>query len=157
VRYPETHEGEPPSHRAGPSEPGDEEDDVVSDPSKAALRGAAPVLVVEDVVRAVEHYRDALGFHTTFLYGEPTFYAGVERDGVLIFLQAARETKRQPGHGAIYIFVRDVDVLYAELKAHGARIQKEPKDYAYGMRDFDVEDLDGNHLCFGMDAKSQPQ
>jgi hypothetical protein len=65
--------------------------------------------VVRDVLRSVEHCRDALGFHTDFLYGEPTFYAGVERDGVSIHLQAASETKRQPGHGALNVFVADVD------------------------------------------------
>ena len=27
------------------------------------------------------------------------------------------------------------------------------KDYAYGMRDFNVADLDGNELCFGMESK----
>ena len=33
---------------------------------------------------------------------------------------------------------------------------REPKNYAYGMRDFDINDLDGNQLCFGMEWK-QPQ
>ena len=121
----------------------------------STLCGAAPVFVVQDVLRSVEHYRDALGFHTEFVYGEPTFYAGVERDGVLIHLQAASETKRQPGHGAINVFVTDVDRLYAELKSRGANTLHEPKDYAYGMRDFDVHDLDGNQLCFGMESKPQ--
>jgi uncharacterized glyoxalase superfamily protein PhnB len=107
--------------------------------------------VVRDVLRSVEHYRDALGFHTDFLYGEPTFHAGVERDGVTIHLQAASETKRQPGHGALN--VTDVDALYQELKSRGARTLNEPKDYAHGMRDFDVHDLDGNQLCFGMESK----
>jgi hypothetical protein len=32
----------------------------------------------------------------------------VERDGVTIHLQAARMTKRQPGHGAVNVFVTDV-------------------------------------------------
>src|SRR5215831_6577661 len=68
-------------------------------PAAASLCGAATVFVVQDVLRAVEHYRDVLGFHTEFTYGEPTFYAGAERDGVVIHLQAASETKRLPGHG----------------------------------------------------------
>jgi uncharacterized glyoxalase superfamily protein PhnB len=122
-------------------------------PSPVSLCGSATVFVVRDVLRSVEHYRDALGFHTDFLYGEPTFYAGVERDGVLIHLQAASETKRQPGHGGLNVFVADVDALYQELKSRGARTLNEPKDYPYGMRDFDVHDLDGNHLCFGMESK----
>ena len=114
---------------------------------------AATVFVVQDVLRSVEHYRDVLGFRTEFTYGEPTFYAGVERDGVTIHLQAASRTKRQPGHGAVNIFVTDVDALYRELNARGARTLGEPKDYPYGMRDFDLDDLDGNRLCFGMESK----
>jgi len=119
----------------------------------ASLVGSAIVFVVKDVLRSVEHYRDVLGFHTEFTYGQPTFYAGVERDNVLIHLQAASETKRQPGLGAVNVFVTDVDALYQELKSRGARTLHEPKDYPYGMRDFDVNDLDGNQLCFGMESK----
>lgn len=120
------------------------------------LCGAATVFVVQDVLRSVEHYRDALGFKVEFTYGQPTFYAGVERDHVTLHLQAANQTKRQPGHGAVNVFVTDVDALYQELKERGARVLNEPKDYPYGMRDFDVNDLDGNHLCFGMESK-QPK
>jgi catechol 2,3-dioxygenase-like lactoylglutathione lyase family enzyme len=125
----------------------------VSQPSPSPLCGAATGFVVRDVLRSVEYFRDALGFHTEFTYGEPTFYAGVERDGVIIHLQAASETKRQPGHGAVNVFVTDVEALYRELTSRGARTLNEPKDYPYGMRDFDVHDLDGNHLCFGMESK----
>jgi catechol 2,3-dioxygenase-like lactoylglutathione lyase family enzyme len=62
-----------------------------------SLCGSATVFVVQDVLRSVAHYRDVLGFRVEFTYGEPTFYAGVERDAVLIHLEAASETKRQPG------------------------------------------------------------
>ena len=122
----------------------------------SSLCAAATVFVVQDVPRSVEHYRDVFGFHVEFTYGQPTFYAGVERDNVTIHLQAASETKRLPGHGAVNVFVTDVDALYRELRARGARTLNEPKDYAYGMRDFDVSDLDGNQLCFGMESKTLP-
>ena len=123
-------------------------------PATVSLCGAATLFVVQDVLRAVEYYRDVFGFRTVFTYGQPTFYAGVERDDVLIHLQAAAQTRRQPGHGAINVFVTDVDALYEELRGRGARIPTEPKDYPYGMRDFDTSDLDGNQLCFGMESKS---
>jgi len=112
------------------------------------------VFVVQDVLRSVEHYGDVLGFQTVFTYGEPTFYAGVARDGITIHLQAASASKRQLGQGGLNIFVSDVDALFEELKSRGARTLNEPRDYPYGMRDFDVADLDGNHLCFGMESKS---
>ena len=117
------------------------------------LHGGAPVFVVRDVLKSVAYYRDVLGFDVEFLYGEPTFYAGVERGNVLIHLQAAHESKREPGQMAINVFVSDVDALYEELKGRGATLLSAPKDYAYGMRDFDVADLDGNALCFGMQSK----
>ena len=50
------------------------------------------------------------------------------------------------------MFVRDVDAVYAELAARGARIAKPPQNYDYGMRDFDPIDLDGNQLTFGMES-----
>lgn len=117
------------------------------------LCDAATVFVARDVVRTAEYYRDILGFKIAFVYGNPTFYAGVERDGVVIHLQAASETKRQPGQGSVNVFVTEVDNLHEELKANGANILKPPQDYPYGMRDFDVMDVDGNHLSFGMESK----
>ena len=117
------------------------------------LNGSASVFVVSDVQKSVAYYRDVLGFDVEFLYGEPTFYAGVERGNVLIHLQAAHESKREPGQMAINVFVSDVDALYEELKGRGATLLSAPKDYAYGMRDFDAVDLDGNQLCFGMESK----
>ena len=106
------------------------------------------------MLRSVEHYRDVLGLSVEFTHGEPTFYAGVERGNVAIHLQAASETKRQPGHGAINVFVTGVDALYEELRSRGARTLEEPADRPYGMRDFNVNDLDGNELCFGEPTSS---
>jgi uncharacterized glyoxalase superfamily protein PhnB len=44
--------------------------------------------------------------------------------------------------------------VYAELAARGAKVIKPPQNYDYGMRDFDVIDLDGNQLTFGMGTSS---
>jgi uncharacterized glyoxalase superfamily protein PhnB len=126
----------------------------MTSPSAISLCAAATLFVLKDVLQSVEHYRDVLGFRVEFTYGEPAFYAGVERDNVAIHLQAASETKRQPGHGAINVFVTGVDALYQELKSRGARTMEEPADRPYGMRDFDIVDLDGNQLCFGESTTS---
>jgi catechol 2,3-dioxygenase-like lactoylglutathione lyase family enzyme len=99
----------------------------MSQSSTVSLCGAATVFVVQDVLRSVEYYRDVLGFRVVFTYGEPTFYAGVERDDV-IHLQAACELKRQPGQGGVNVFVTGIDALYRELTSRGARPLNEPKD-----------------------------
>src|SRR5262249_15162050 len=92
---------------------------------------------------------------TEFTYGEPTYFAGIERDGVVIHLEAAGQAKRQAGQGALNLFVTDVDALYRELKSRGARTLSEPKDYPWGMRNFSIHDLDGNYLCFGTESSDE--
>src|SRR5262245_9559434 len=114
---------------------------------------AATVFVVSDITESIAHYGQALGFKVTFQYGQPTFYACLARDEVALHLLAARETKRLPGNGGICVFVKDVDAIYAEFVERGAKVIKPPQDYDYGMRDFDVVDLDGNHLTFGMESR----
>jgi uncharacterized glyoxalase superfamily protein PhnB len=120
-----------------------------------SLLGAASVFVVTDVTNSLAYYRDVLGFHVEFTYGEPMFYVGIERGGVIIHLQAAADTERQSGQGAVYIFVRGVDALYEELRSRGARVLGEPTDHPYGMREFAINDLDGNQLAFGMEWPTQ--
>lgn len=114
--------------------------------------GAATVFVVSDITASVGYYRDTLGFTVTFQYGDPTFYACLCRDEVALHLLAAHRTQRVPGNGGICVFVSDVDAVHTELAARGAKALKPPQNYAYGMRDFDVIDPDGNQLTFGMET-----
>lgn len=125
------------------------------EPTKAEpmMVGAATVFVVRDIAASVAHYRDALGFDVTFEYGEPIYYACLCRDEVQLHLLAGGGTTRLAGNGGLCIFVRDVDAVHAELAASGAKVIKPPADYAYGMRDFDVTDLDGNQITFGMQSR----
>jgi catechol 2,3-dioxygenase-like lactoylglutathione lyase family enzyme len=117
---------------------------------------AATVFVVSNIGRSIEHYRDVLGFTVTFQYGNPTFYVCLCKDEVALHLLAAHETKRIPGNGGICVFVTDVDAVHADLVARGVNVIKPPQNYDYGMRDFDVVDLDGNQLTFGMGASASP-
>jgi catechol 2,3-dioxygenase-like lactoylglutathione lyase family enzyme len=118
------------------------------------MHASIAVMTVRDIAQSLAYYRDKLGFETAFEYGQPTYYAGLSSGGVKLHLVAAHRTSRQPGNGAVTIFVDDVDGLHAELQKRGARILKAPADYDYGLRDFDVADLDGNMLFFGMESKA---
>lgn len=117
------------------------------------MRDSTTVMRVTDVLQARDYYRDKLGFDVAFEYGSPVFYIGLCSGEVTLHLVAAGQTKHQAGHGAVSIFVDDVDALHADLVKRGAKVLKAPQDYDYGLRDFDVADLDGNMIFFGMESK----
>ena len=112
------------------------------------MQASTTVFTVRDIPASLAYYRDKLGFDVAFEYGTPTFYAGVCSGRVTLHLISASRTPRQPGHGAVAIDVDDVDALHADLVKRGAKVLKAPANYDYGLRDFDVADLDGNMLFF---------
>ncbi len=116
------------------------------------MHNAITVMTVSNIQQSLAYYRNKLGFEIAFQYGEPAFYAGVCSGSVQLHLIAADRTTRQAGNGAVAIIVDDVDGLHADLQKRGARILEAPTNQPYGLRDFDVADLDGNMLFFGMET-----
>lgn len=113
--------------------------------------GSATTFHVANVEASMRHYTEVLGFSEKFRFGD---YAGVQYGDVQIHLSGPQSTnKRQVGQGGIYIFCDDVDAYYAEISSKGARTQAPPKDYEYGMRDFVIEDPDGNLIGIGQETK----
>jgi len=113
---------------------------------------ASTVFQVSDLEAAIRFYRDVLGFTEDFRFGP---YAGVHRDEVQLHLCAHQVWKRPVGGGAVVVFSDEVDQFCAEIRARGARIEADPADQAYGMRDFVVSDPDGNLLTFARSAEEK--
>jgi uncharacterized glyoxalase superfamily protein PhnB len=124
--------------------------------------GVVPVFLVDDVAATAQFYRDVFGFDIDFLYGEPPAYASVNRDdAVLNFIRSEPPGRRNSvaaagvGNGSdAYIVVSDIDDLFEELSAHGARVLMPPDSFDYGMREFKVEDLNGYQLIFGEETEA---
>lgn len=105
-----------------------------------------PELPVMDVERAQRHYRDTLGFEIGWLYeGE---MGAVSRGNVAIFFH-----KRKPPFEAAvhWVFAEDIDATYNELKSLGANIVDPLEKKPWGLRQFTVEDIDGNRFYFHHD------
>ena len=123
--------------------------------SKARFRGINPHFVVQDVVAAAEYYRDVFGFKILGYFWDPPVFAMVGRDDVVIQFGridrgqtvAPNRTRRDEALDA-YIWVDDVDSLYAELKGKGAKILEEPKQQVWDCYEFSVEDAFGFRLVF---------
>jgi uncharacterized glyoxalase superfamily protein PhnB len=107
-----------------------------------------PELPVADVERAQKHYRDALGFEIGWLYPGKEIGA-VSRDemGPIFFWK-----RKQPFEPAVHwVFAEDIDASYQELKSTGANIVEPLEKKPWGLRQFTVQDLDGNLFYFHHD------
>jgi uncharacterized glyoxalase superfamily protein PhnB len=115
-------------------------------PSKPSTTIAQPVpeLPVADVERAQRYYRDVLGFEIGWL--DPGKGIGaVSRGDVAIFLRRRSAAFEPAIH---WVYAEDVDATYEECRASGARLVEPLERKPWGLRQFTVEDLDGNRFYF---------
>lgn len=110
--------------------------------SRTKFNHPTPELPVVDVERAQRHYRDVLGFEIGWIYPGNEIGA-VSRDDVAIFFRRRTEPFEPVVH---WIFAPDIDVAYDELRSSGARIVEPLELKPWGLRQFTVEDLDGNRF-----------
>jgi hypothetical protein len=52
-----------------------------------------------------------------------------------------------------YLWTDDVDALYGEFQQRGADLVGPPQLRIYGMKEFEVRDLDNYLICFGEEIK----
>jgi uncharacterized glyoxalase superfamily protein PhnB len=111
-----------------------------------------PAAVVEipaaSVEQAVAYYVTTLGF--TLDWGdEQGGIAGISRDDCRLFITNRAFSESYGNTGPILFWLNvasknEVDKLFAEWKAAGARLVSEPADKPWKLREFMAADLDGN-------------
>jgi predicted enzyme related to lactoylglutathione lyase len=119
------------------------------------LTGSSAVLLVSDLDRAVEFWRDRLGF-TCEVYGDPPDFATARRDEATVLLAFADDPSKIVPNWKIvrnmwnvYVRVDDADAVYAELQERGAPIDYTIYDAPHGFREFGTQDPDGHDIAFG--------
>ena len=116
-----------------------------SDP-KQFIQGV-PVLHVADVKATATYYRDTLGFKWDFGDDE---YSVVWRDNAAVHL--TRSGQRPSAAGLhLFLWVRDVDAYYREIRARGTEVLGEPTDRPYHLREFTVRDPNGIEVVFAQE------
>src|SRR5208283_132148 len=112
-----------------------------------------PFLHVRNLEAALRFFTETLGFKTLFRVAD---YAYIHRETVGVrILEHTGKDAVAPGDRrfAYYIDVRDVDLLYAELKPKLDSLPKGdvhgPADKSYGQRELLVLAPDGNLIAFG--------
>jgi catechol 2,3-dioxygenase-like lactoylglutathione lyase family enzyme len=108
------------------------------------LRKTLPELPLDDVATGIAYYQDVLGFKINYAQHN---IGVMDRDDVTIVLIV--RTERHTGIGSCYVYIRDADALHAELLGKGANVQGEPVSQPWGLREFQVLDLERNRITFG--------
>ncbi len=129
------------------------------------IYATAPYLIVEDVNRSAEYYRDILGFRYDQLWGEPPSFVIARRGNGLLMLRSSAVKHHARPNNAVdadflwdaYFYVSDIEALHKEFTANGAEVLYPPSTKFYGMREMEVRDINGYILCFGQDAGTPEQ
>lgn len=131
--------------------------------SMPRLKAICPQFAVPDVVAAAEYYRDKLGFRIRGYWFEPPVFAIVARDSVEIqfgkldagMIASPNGGRRDEGLDA-YVWVSDVDALFAESQQRGANVIERPVHRVYKCYEVTVQDFLGFRLCFAQDTSAEP-
>jgi uncharacterized glyoxalase superfamily protein PhnB len=107
------------------------------------LRQALPELPFGNVSAAVTYYCEILGFRINYQQED---LGVLDRDAITILL--IPRTANHQGTASLSAYVENADQLHAELLAKGARVQGPPVSHPWGLRDFQVLDLEGNRITF---------
>jgi MerR family transcriptional regulator, thiopeptide resistance regulator len=122
------------------------------------MEGVIPVLVYEDIEAAHDFLVGTFGFTSGGLHrldDGTVVHAEVRNGDAAIWLHAvAREVEmtspREASmvHGGLEVIVPDVDAHFARVRAAGARIDREPTDQAYGLREYGARDPENHRWWF---------
>ncbi|HTH52515.1 MAG TPA: glyoxalase superfamily protein [Edaphobacter sp.] len=114
--------------------------------ARVQFEGVNPILRIENLSTSLDYYIRILGFRIEW---ESPFFACISRDRCNLFL-----CEEDQGHTGSWVWagVTDVDALFDEYKAAGARIRHPPTNYPWAC-EMQVEDPDGNILRLGSGCK----
>jgi catechol 2,3-dioxygenase-like lactoylglutathione lyase family enzyme len=117
-----------------------------------------PFLLVPELDAALDFFTRVLGFTIPFQVAN---YAYLTLDTAGMRLLAERDVTpvtREHARTTVYIDVRDVDALYAELQPRLATLPADdvqaPVNQDWGMRELSVRMPDGHWLTFGQPTQS---
>jgi catechol 2,3-dioxygenase-like lactoylglutathione lyase family enzyme len=128
-----------------------------SAPSRATIVGAEPQLLVTDIRRSCEFFREKLGFTLVFTYGKPPYYAQVQRDAARLNLRRVerpviestlRDREELLSASMTVATADEIKLLFLEFQSAGVAFHQTLKKQPWGARNFVVADPDGNLLLF---------
>jgi uncharacterized glyoxalase superfamily protein PhnB len=122
------------------------------------MKKLTPNLMVTDVNKTVEFYKNILDFETVMTAPqEGTLYWALMKNGAVEIMFQAKESisqeisafkdKEVGGSFTLYIDVTDIKALYEKVKDHASIVQ-EMHTTSYGAQEFAINDINGYVLAF---------
>jgi catechol 2,3-dioxygenase-like lactoylglutathione lyase family enzyme len=130
--------------------------------AKPVIIAAEPQLFVTHMKASLDFFTHKLGFSIVFTYGEPAFYAQVQRDGARLNLRCVDEPAIRPElrdsekllSAALTVAKADeIGRLFLEFQSTGVAFFEPLEKQEWGARTFIVKDPDGNLLLFAGPAE----
>lgn len=128
-----------------------------SSPSKATIVCAEPQLLVTDIKRSCEFFREKLGFSLVFSYGDPPYNAQVRRDAARLNLRCVegpliestiRDREELLSVSMTVTTADEIKLLFLEFQSAGVTFHQTLKKQPWGAKNFVLKDPDGNLLLF---------
>ena len=110
--------------------------------------GAVPEIPVNDVTESVTYYERNLGFTSDWV-DEDVGLAGISRGDCRMFLASSDYRNGYGNVGPVLTWLNlesneDVNDLYRQWSASGARLISAPESKPWGLHEFTAADPDGN-------------
>lgn len=103
-----------------------------------------PELAYPNIGEAIDRLCEAFGFTLRIRIGDHRAQLNVG-DGAVILIETTYNVSLK---SAVMVRVEDVDAHCQRARRSGVKIVREPIDYPYGERQYNVEDFAGHHWCF---------
>jgi uncharacterized glyoxalase superfamily protein PhnB len=104
-----------------------------------------PELAYPDIGHAIDWLCNAFGFTLRIRMGDHRAQLNVGDGGAVVLIEPNADVSSRT---AIMVRVEDVNAHYHRARRSDAKILREPTDYPYGERQYNVEDFAGHHWCF---------
>ncbi len=116
------------------------------------FKEVAPAFAARDFAKLATFYEKVLGFKSQY---KTENYCVLKRDDISLHIYPQRDDK-VGGHNSAYFFVTGVDELFKAV-AKKAKIVHPISDQPYGLRDFLMQDPEGNNIGIAQRLDTLPK
>jgi uncharacterized glyoxalase superfamily protein PhnB len=104
-----------------------------------------PELAYPNIGEAIDWLCKAFGFTLRIRIGDHRAQLNVDGGGAIVLIEQGKDVSLRT---AVMVRVEDAQAHCDHARRSGAKIVREPTDYPYGERQYNVEDFAGHQWCF---------